>query len=385
MEELATLAAPLPARVVGIGASAGGLDALERFFAAVPMPCGLAFVVVQHLSPDHKSLMVELLGRRTSLKVHQAANDQPVEPDCIYLVPPAKRLSLQGGCIRLEEKERGQAGAFGIDSFFESLAVSLGERAVAIVLSGTGTDGTVGVRAVKQVGGLVLAQDPASAQFDGMPRSAIDSGSAELVMPPEAMPRQLLAHFSRIDAPPTPAIPVEHERLLDELLGELALEVDVDFSEYKRATIGRRVERRMASLQLASLAEYTERARSDRDELHALYRELLIGVTRFMRDPSAFEALREQVLRPLVAERDSSSPIRIWVAGCSTGEEPYSIAILLRELLDEAHSSQEVKIFATDLDQSALAVAGAGVYSRAAVDGLSEQRLAAFFSVRGEK
>src|SRR5688572_1395027 len=345
-----------PAFVVGIGASAGGLDPLVRFFDNLPGATGMAFVIVQHLSPDFKSLMDELLARHTLLPIHLVEDGMPVEADHVYLIPAKKEMIISGGRLLLSERDRQQELTLPIDMFFRSLAQDCGERAVAIVLSGGGSDGSRGIVQVHDAGGFVVVQDLESAQFDGMPKAAAETGVVDCILPPQDMPTALLQRTRR---DPAPNEPVVAPRGLDAVYRLLETEYGIDFNHYKPSTVTRRIERRLALAQSSNTDEYLSRLRCRRDELAALYRDLLIGVTRFLRDPDAFDLLERRILPELLQREPRTTPLRLWVAGCATGEEAYSLAILLQELMAD-HGARSVKIFATDvhrgsLEQAALA------------------------------
>jgi two-component system CheB/CheR fusion protein len=369
-----------PSRVVGIGASAGGLDALERFFDHVPRETGMAFVIVQHLSPDFKSLMDELLARHTRLPIHLVEDGMPVEADHVYLIPPKKEMIISGGRLLLSERDRQQELTLPIDVFFRSLAQDCGSRAVAIVLSGGGSDGSRGVCDVHEAGGLVLVQDLESAQFDGMPRAASDTGVADWVIPPQEMPGAVLAHAMG----PSVARGVPDGLVLTEPNGigavyrMLQQEFGIDFTHYKPSTVTRRIERRLALAHSVDLDEYIRRLKSDRDELDVLYHDLLIGVTRFFRDEAAFELLEREVLPDLLRRARRDAPLRLWVAGCATGEEAYSLAIVLLDVMAKL-GERPVKIFATDVHRGSLERAARAVYEADAVANVSEERLARYF------
>ena len=324
-----------PRFVVGIGASAGGLDPLVRFFESLPKDTGMAFVIVQHLSPDFKSLMDELLARHTALPIHLVEDGMAVEADHIYLIPAKKEMIVSGGRLLLSERGRQQELTLPIDVFFRSLAQDYGSKAVAIVLSGGGSDGSRGIAHVHETGGLVLVQDLETAQFDGMPRAAIETGVVDHTLRPEDMPRVLLerAEGSLAAAPSAVQSNPEKPRGLEGLYDVLETEFGLDFTHYKPSTVTRRIERRLGLAQAQSIDEYLTRLRSERDELDALYRDLLIGVTRFFRDPDAFALLEKQILPELLTREPRNAPLRLWVAGCATGEEAYSLAILLQDLM----------------------------------------------------
>ncbi|WP_394836159.1 response regulator [Pendulispora rubella] len=372
---------PSPPFVVGIGASAGGLEALERFFDCLPNDTNMAFVVVQHLSPDFKSLMDELLARHTELPICLVEDGMTIEPNHVYLIPPKKEMIISGGKLLLSERDRQQELTLPIDVFFRSLAQDCRERAVAIVLSGGGTDGSRGIRDVFDSGGLVIVQDEESAQFDGMPRTARDAGVAHWVLAPGEMPRVLLEHAARpkghpLSPEPSPSSLQSVYRLLEQ-------EFAIDFTHYKPSTVTRRIERRLQLARAEHLDGYLERLKRERSELDILYRDLLIGVTRFFRNEEAFEVLEKRVLPEMLRRGPQDAPFRVWVAGCATGEEAYSLAILLHELASRA-GNRPVKIFATDVHAGSLEIAARGMYDEEAVKNVAPARLERYFLPRGK-
>ncbi len=373
-----------PQYVVGIGASAGGLDPLVRFFDNLPKDTGMAFVIVQHLSPDFRSLMDELLARHTELPIHLVEDGMPVEADHVYLMPAKKEMIITGGRFLLSDRDRQQELALPIDMFLRSLAQDCGSRAIAIVLSGGGSDGSRGIRHVHEAGGLVLAQDLESAQFDGMPKAAMETGVVDHALPPQDMPRVLLERAR--DGHPSGRLPVATEppeaRGLDAIYRVLESEFGLDFNHYKPSTVTRRIERRLGLAQSSNIEEYLTRLRSEREELDALYRDLLIGVTQFFRDPQAFQLLEEQVLPEFLTREPHDAPLRFWVAGCATGEEAYSLAILVQDLMAR-HGERPVKIFATDVHRGSLELAAAGTYGEEAVANVSRERLVRYFTHSG--
>ncbi|MDY3555236.1 chemotaxis protein CheB [Gemmata sp. JC717] len=372
-----------PRHVVAIGASAGGLEALEGFFDHAPIDTGMAFVVIQHLSPDYKSLMVELLSRHTRMRVLRAEHGMPLEPDSIYLIPPKNNLTIRGGCLQLTEQVAHSGLQLPIDLFFRSLASEYGDRAVGVILSGTGSDGARGVRAVKTAGGLVAVQDEAQARFDGMPRSAIATGLVDLVLPVEQLPAELVNQLElRAASTPSPAGPAleTDDAVLRQMFDILSQHAGIDFSLYKPATVTRRVDRRMSANRVERFAEYVRLLERSPQERDALYRELLIGVTQFFRDPAAFEVLQERVVPEVFAAAPAGETVRVWAPACSTGEEAYSLAILLREYCDANRLRCHVKIFATDVDREAVAFAAAGVYPEASAALVAPDRLARYFT-----
>lgn len=385
-EKMASETPPEPRfHIVGIGASAGGLEAIEAFFEAMPVDSGIAFVVVQHLSPDYKSLMVELLSRKTDIPVSRAEEGMLVEANHIYLIPPKKTLTIFHRKLLLEDKKPRESNSLPVDIFLRSLADDQGEHAVAVVLSGTGSDGTRGVRAVKESGGLIMIQDEGSAKFDGMPRAAASTGLADFILPPQEMPSQLLACLRH---PYAARQERQREALVEEtgmtrLFSLLRAKSKVDFTYYKPSTITRRVERRIVVTQSEDLDAYVRYAGQTPAEISALYRELLIGVTNFFRDPSVWSLLREQVL-PKLFTQSSKSELRFWVAGCSTGEEAYTLAIICREVLEETGLARDIKIFATDVDRNAITKAGLGLYTESITADLTPAQLTKYFHRRGD-
>ena len=369
--------------VVGLGASAGGLAAFEAFFSALSreQPGDLAFVVVQHLSPDHKSILSELLQRQTPLHVLEVEDGMAVQAGCVYIIPPNRDLSLAAGKLQLTELSAPRGHNLPIDAFFRSLAADQQERAICVVLSGTGTDGTLGVRSVKAAGGMVMVQTPETAAYDGMPRSALSTGQVDYILAPEEMPGQLLAYVNRAlsKASDPEAQRPNDEDALRRVFQLLSAHTGHDFAHYKRNNVMRRIERRLAVHQIQQLEDYVRYLQQNPPEVQALFGDLLIGVTSFFRDPSAFEALQERVIPDLFAGRPQQSPIRVWVPGCSTGEEAYSIAILLQEQVDALQQSVKIQFFATDIDRRAIEQARAGLYPASIEAEMSPQRLSRFF------
>lgn len=368
--------------VVALGASAGGLEALEKFFDNMPVDSGLAFVVVQHLSPDFKSLMDELLARHTKLTIHRVTDGMPIEPNSIYLIPPKKEMIVAGGKLLLTDKDPAQGLSLPIDTFLRSLANDFGPRAIAVILSGTGSDGSRGIRAVHDAGGFVVVQDEASANFDGMPRSAIETGVVDAVLPPREMAAAIRRHvhgvpdeLANLDAEGVPL----SETGINEIFRALRDAYAIDFSLYKPNTVARRVERRLQLNGSLDLESYVERLRHDRDELNSLYKDLLIGVTRFFRDVEAFRLLETKILPTLLDHVTAEEELRVWIAGCATGEEAYSVGILIHEALSDRKRPIHAKIFATDVHQASLETASAGVYRDDALAGVSPNRLTRYF------
>ena len=371
--------------IVGIGASAGGLAAFEAFFSGMPADTdpGMAFVLVQHLAPDHKSLLTELIRRYTRMEVFEVEDGMVVRPNCAYIIPPGCDMAFLNGALQLLEPSAPRGQRLPINFFFRSLAQDQHERAIGVVLSGTGSDGTLGVRAIKGGGGMAMAQTPESTEFDGMPRSVIATGLVDYELPPAGMPAQLIAYAANAfgNAPRAGAVPApKTESAMKKIFVLLRVQTGHDFSKYKPSTIRRRIERRMAVQQIEEIDGYVKFLQQTPSEVEALFRDLLIGVTNFFRDPEAFQMLEEQVVPKLFAGKNAGGTIRVWSAGCSTGEEAYSLAILLVERMEAIKQSFTVQVFATDVDSHAIATARAGVYPASIAADVSPERLARFFS-----
>ena len=369
--------------IVGIGASAGGLAAFEAFFSGMPADPGMAFVLVQHLAPDHKSILCDLIRRYTRMQVFEVEDGMPVQINCVYIIPPGRDMAFLNGTLHLLEPGEPHGQRLPIDFFFRSLAQDQHERAIGIVLSGTGSDGTLGVRAIKGEGGMVIAQTPDSCEYDGMPRSAIATGLVDYELPPAEMAARLIAYavhaFGRPPRPGAVASPGVGSAM-KKIFILLRAQTGHDFSQYKPSTIHRRIERRMALQQIESLDDYVKFSQRTATEVEALFRDLLIGVTNFFRDPQAFQVLEEEAIPKLFAGRPANEVIRIWSAGCSTGEEAYSLAILLVERMEVLKQTRPVQVFANDIDSAAIAVARAGIYPASIAADISPERLARFFT-----
>jgi two-component system CheB/CheR fusion protein len=369
--------------VVGIGASAGGLAAFEAFFSGMPAETepGMAFVLVQHLAPDHKSMLTGLIRHYTHMQVFEAEDGTAVKINCVYIIPPNRDMAFLNGTLQLLEPLAPRGHRMPIDFFFRSLAQDRHELAIGVVLSGAGSDGTLGVAAIKGEGGMVMAQNPESTEFDGMPRSALATGLVDYELPPAEMPAQLIAYtthsFGKI--PHQGGSTLESESALKKIFVLLRAQTGHDFSQYKPSTIQRRIERRMVVHQLGSMASYVRFLQKEPGEVEAMFRDFLIGVTNFFRDPEAFKVLEEQVIPKLFVGKNAADAVRIWVPACSTGEEAYSLAILLAERQEVLKRSFKVQIFATDLDGRAITKARAGVYPAAIAADLTPERLARFF------
>ena len=365
--------------VVGVGASAGGLEALEQLFANMPSDTGMAFVVVQHLSPDFESLMDELLRPKTRLPVHRVEDGVHVEANAIYLLPPKKEIIISEGRLLLTDKDPKQGLTLPIDQFFRSLAQEKGGQCAGIILSGTGSDGSRGIRDIDNFGGLIIAQSPESAKFDGMPRSAIDTGAVAHEVLPEDMPQTLVRHF--LGSPQAEiATKVASEEGMSAVFGLMRREYDIDFSHYKPNTVRRRIERRLSLNQSISLNDYIEQLKDDPNERNTLYRDLLIGVTSFFRDEDAYQELAKTVIKRILPRASEKGELRCWVAGCATGEEAYSVAIVIHEQLHSLGIDVPVKIFATDVHRSSLDIASTGIYPAESLQNMSDERLGRYFT-----
>jgi two-component system, chemotaxis family, CheB/CheR fusion protein len=354
--------------VVGVGASAGGLEALQQFFAAMPRTGRLAFVVVQHLSPDFKSLMTELLAPHTALAVQRAADGMTVQADCVYLLPPKREMTISGGKLSLTERDPSRGLSLPIDSFLRSLAEDLGPRAIGIILSGTGSDGSRGIRPIHQAGGIVLTQSEESAQFSGMPRSAVDTGLVDRVLSPAEMPNLLVRYVQNDGILSEKAELNVAGDALGRIFELLRRESGVDFSDYKASTVGRRIERRLLLSDSQTLERYVQRLAEDPSELRLLYKDLLIGVTRFFRDADAFDRLASTALPDLIDRIGPEDELRAWVPACATGEEAYSLAMLLFEAFRQKGRPPLFRVFATDVHRHSLETASIGIFSADAVE-----------------
>ncbi|MFT4720340.1 MAG: PAS domain S-box-containing protein [Candidatus Azotimanducaceae bacterium] len=389
-DEVVQTAAKIKIPIVGIGASAGGLEALEEFFSHVPASPGVAFVVIQHLDPTHKGIMPELLQRATLMKVTQAGNRMKVEPNCVYVIPPNKDLSILHGDLFLLDPTAPRGLRLPIDFFLRSLAADQRERAVGVILSGMGSDGTLGMRAIKENAGVTLVQLPESAKYDSMPRSVINAGLADITGLPKELPDRLIGYLNHT---PRGIEPIEESLLepksrsaLEQIVILLRDRTGNDFSLYKNNTINRRIERRMGLHQIDSTLLYTRYLRENPQELDLLFKELLIGVTNFFRDPAEWEQLRTEALPALLAKYPAGKVLRAWVPACSTGEEAYSLAMIFKETLDFVNPSGRfsLQIFATDLDDDAIEKARLAFYPANIEADVTPERLARFFTKDGD-
>jgi two-component system, chemotaxis family, CheB/CheR fusion protein len=373
--------------VVAIGASAGGLEFYERFFKNLPSNSGMAFVLVQHLDAEHKSILAQLIGQYTTMSVAQVEDGTKVSPNCVYVIPPDRDLAILNGTLHLIEPTQPRHQRLTIDNFLRSLAEDALENAVCIILSGTGSDGTLGLKAIKEAGGMVMAQEPSSAKFDGMPLNAIQTGLVDYILPPENMPSELLSylkhHNVNVHSPGSLSVGDNLREHLQKIYIILRSKVGHDFSLYKENTILRRVQRRMAIKQIDLISSYIKYLQSNREECSILFKDLLIGVSNFFRDREVFDLLEEKIIPQLLKDRSQDQPIRIWVPGCATGEEAYSIAMLLLEQMEANNVVFNIQIFSTDLDSQSIEIARRGVYPDTISADISPERLKRFFTKDG--
>jgi two-component system CheB/CheR fusion protein len=364
--------------IVGMGASAGGLEAFEQFFRHVPANSGMAFVLISHLDPSHASILTEILQRTTTMSVVEAQDQMQIASNCVYVIPPNRDMTIFHSSLQLTIPTIPHGQRMPIDMFLRSLAEDQSEKAIGIVLSGTGTDGTLGLRAILGVGGITLAQEPTTAKFDGMPTSAIQAGYVTHVLPVEKMPEALLSDERTLTQQQAPlALPALSG--VNRILMQLRTSTGHDFSLYKKSTINRRIQRRISQNGIEDTETYARYLREHPSEVTSLFKELLINVTSFFRDPEAFVALKQDILPALLADKPSDYVFRIWVAGCATGEEAYSIAITLRELMDEHHYEYKVQIYSTDLAEDIITIARAGFYPPNIALDVTPERLRRFF------
>jgi two-component system CheB/CheR fusion protein len=368
--------------IVGLGASAGGLEALQVFFDHMPPDSGMAFVVVTHQHPDHTSMMPELLARHTSMSVQLITSGTKVKPNCVYVGPPGPNIAIMGGVLCLMERDHDIRLPLPIDYFFRSLAEDQKERAIGIILSGTGTDGTLGLKAIKGAFGMAMVQEAQSAKHTGMPSSAIATNLVDYIVPTEELPQQLIAYaqgvprlVAREDEPAAPSSPEALRRVFVLLRNRTGH----DFSSYKPTTIRRRIKRRMNINHIEGVGHYVSYLQANPDEIDILFRELLIQVTSFFRDSEAFDLLENEVLPTLLANKPDNYPVRIWVPGCSSGEEAYSLAILIREYMTKRKKHFSVQIFATDLAPEAIDIGRKGEYPDGIAVDVKPERLERYF------
>jgi two-component system CheB/CheR fusion protein len=370
-----------PFYIIGIGTSAGGLETLRKFFDNIPPGLGHAFVIIQHLSPDYKSLMSELLAHNTSMPIHEVKDGMKVEKGNVYLIPPKKNLTIQGGVLELDDKPPREKLNLPIDIFFKSLALDQRDKAIGIILSGTGSDGSQGLRYINDKDGFVMVESPETAKFDGMPRSAIATGLADSVKPAQELAEELVRILSAPDNRLRGAEKeiLRNEDIIQRILFLVERKTDIDFSQYKMPTIARRISRRMMLLNTHKVSDYLNYLYENSNEIQLLYKDLLIGVTRFFRDIASFQRLAEKVIPSIVDSKSDGDAVKIWIPGCSTGEEAYSVAILFREYIEQAKRTLTVKIFATDIEKESLEKASKGVYPEVIAADISQKRLQDFF------
>ena len=374
-----------PFPVVGIGASAGGLDAYKRFLKSIPENSGMAYILVQHLDPSHESMLPEILAKQTAVPVIEITDNILLEANHIYILPSNKLLLATDGVLKLSPRPPKETISRPIDYFFKSLAEVHENQAVGIVLSGTGTDGTLGIKAIKEAGGITFAQDQLSAAFDGMPQSAIDAGVVDFILSPEEMPTQLTQMnlpklIEEVVLAETLATPPKDEEIFNQILSLLRIHRQVDFTYYKKNTLRRRISRRIAMNKMEDISAYLNYLKDNKAELDLLFHDILIPVTAFFRDTATFEALRDKVFPEMIKVKGSSEAFRIWVTACSTGEEAYSIAISLSEFLGDNVSGIKIQVFATDISEKAIFAARRGIYTKSQLEGVSDTRLQQFFT-----
>lgn len=381
-DQSATTDAPFP--IVGIAASAGGLEAFTELVCHLPIDTGMAFVLIQHLSPNNESLLSEILGRATEMSVRQAQDQMKVEPNGIYVIPPNTQMTLEDGLLHLAPRQKIHGKYMPGDVFFESLAEDWGNKAVAVVLSGMDGDGSQGLKAVKIAGGVTFAQCEATAKFDSMPNTAVATGSVDFVLPPQAIAAELTSLgrspllFGSSSLPVVQELPKPVDALTT-IFALLRTATGVDFTTYKQTTINRRMQRRMLLHKLERLEDYAHYLQAHPAEVQALYEEILIHVTSFLRDPETFEQLKTQVFPAISQNKTANTPIRIWVAGCSTGEEVYSLAICLVEFFSARATVPPIQIFATDISEAAIDKARSGFYLDGQMEAISPERRNRFF------
>ncbi|MFA5904459.1 MAG: CheR family methyltransferase [Desulfobacula sp.] len=369
--------------IIGMGASAGGLEAFESFFTAMPEDSGMAFVLISHLDPTHISILPELIQKKTRMKVHLIEDGVKIQPNRIFVIPPNKDLAILNGALHLMDLPHPRGFNLPIDNFFKSLAQDQGADAVGIILSGTGSDGSLGLKQIKGELGMVMVQDEDSAKYAGMPRSAFATGLVDYVLPADKMPEALIKYTRHAIVKPRGKITADEEKFqkaLQKIYILLRTHTSHDFSLYKKNTIIRRVERRMHVHQIDNIQDYVAYLAKSEREVHVLFKDLLIGVTSFFRDPEAFDMLNEKFISGLLADKPEGAAVRIWVAGCSTGEEAYSMAILLQECMEKMNRHFSVQVFATDIDQDAINIARSGLYQFSISADVGPERLKRFFT-----
>ncbi|MCF2502053.1 hypothetical protein L0663_01570 [Dyadobacter sp. CY107] len=369
-----------PHHIIAIGASAGGLDELNTFFDHTPSD-GVSYVIVQHLSADFKSHMVALLSRHSKLVVQEAENGMSIRGNQVYMIPNDKFMTVRGHSLYLTDKKDGPGSHMTINTFFTSLAADYGPKAIGVVLSGLGSDGSDGVKAIKKAGGLVIAREPEGTEFHSMPANAIATGMVDFILEPEAMPALIEDYVKReLDLL---AAGIHDEKHTGEIIELISQQLPLDFSDYKHSTILRRIKRRAAANNFGDLESYIQFIKATPAELDLLARDFLISVTGFFRDTESFDFIEKQIVPSIISELAPGQEIRMWVTGCATGEEAYSMAMLVSEQLGDKINGHVVKIFATDIDSAALAQAGKGLYKPGTLASVSPERLERFFRMEG--
>ncbi len=369
--------------IVGMGASAGGLEAFEQFFSKMPSDTGMAFVLVPHLDPTHASMMTELLKRVTRMEVTEAKEGVKVKPNCLYVIAPNKEMTIFHGSLGLEAPKMAHGLRMPIDTFLRSLAEDQGESAVGIILSGTGMDGTLGLRAIHGAGGMVMVQDPKTAKYAGMPSSAVQTGVADYILPPEKMPEMLTTYVRKsVKGGPRP-ITEKTGLSLQKILAVIRSRTRHDFSLYKKTTLTRRIKKRLNLHAIDDIDTYVRFLQEHPEEVQALFNDFLIGVTQFFRDPEAFDSLKKKALSKYVEDKPDGYTLRVWVPGCGSGEEAYSIAMALTECIEESKQNLKIQIFGTDIDEEAINRARGGIYSGNIAADMSPDRLKRFFAKDG--
>lgn len=372
----------MPFPIVCIGASAGGLEALEQFLGNLTENSGIAYVVIQHLDPTQKGMLPELLQRITKMNVLQVKDLMPVKPNCVYVIPPNKSMSILKGVLHLFEPIEERGLRLPIDFFLRSLADDRHEQSIGVILSGMGSDGSIGVRAIKDKNGIVMVQDPATAKFDSMPRSAIDSVAVDIVAPAHELPTKLMTFLKHIPVNKSDQeIDIKDKSSLDKIIILLRTHTGNDFSMYKKNTVYRRIERRMGIHKIDKISSYVHFLQENPKEANILFKELMIGVTSFFRDTAVWEKLRDKVIPSIITTMQTGSTLRAWIPGCSTGEEAYSLAIVFKEALEKINpqGGMSLQIFATDLDNEAIEIARKGLFPKSIANDVSVSRLNRFF------
>ena len=374
--------------IVGMGGSAGSLEAFEEFFHNMPADTGMAYVLVSHLDPTHKGIMPELIQRTTKMEVQQVKDGMKVQPDHVYVIPPNKDMSILHGTLQLLEPSKPRGLRTPIDFFFRNLAEDQKEKSVGIIFSGMGTDGTLGLKAIKEKMGMVMVQDVNSAKYTGMPESAINTGLIDCIAQATELPAKLVGythHFAGMTREEPHSEETRVTGAMQKIIALLRAQSGNDFSLYKKNTVRRRIERRMSVHQISNTNQYVRYLQENSQEIDLLFKELLIGVTSFFREPDAYDVLKDKVIPELLNNKKGGEPVRVWVVGCSTGEEAYSIAIVLKESLDELKlKGVKIQIYATDIDKEAINVARQGSYPSSVAADVSEKRLQQFFTKEDE-